>query len=116
MIFADPFSFFCGSIYLIYVSYLHLLYCLSVPCSLVGTCCERADLLALSYFVFLCYCHFPIWCHSLCVILDCVDSRSLPSSLLLYLKSPMLEHSLAKQISCQIYAYALFYFDGLFHT
>ena len=34
---------------------------LSVPCSLMVTCLERADLLALLYVVFLCFCHFSIW-------------------------------------------------------
>ena len=33
---------------------------MSVSCSLVVTCWERADLLTLLY-VFLCFCHFPIW-------------------------------------------------------
>ena len=30
--------------------------------------------------VFLCFCHFPIWCPGFCVVLDCIDSCSLPSS------------------------------------
>ena len=47
-------------LFLVYLCYAVL----SVPCSLVITCWERADL-ALGSFVccvFLCFCHFPIWC------------------------------------------------------
>ena len=32
---------------------------------------------------FLVLCHFPMWCPGAGVVLDCIDSRSLPSSLLL---------------------------------
>ena len=48
--------FFCGSFLLVM---LHVGVCcavVSVPCSLVVTCWERADLLAVVYVVF---CHFP---------------------------------------------------------
>ena len=31
--------------------------------------------------VFLCFCHFPIWCPGLGVVFDCIDSWSLPSFL-----------------------------------
>ena len=31
---------------------------------------------------FLCFCHFPIWCLGSGVVLDCIDSWALPSSLL----------------------------------
>ena len=41
--------FFCGSFLLVYAS----CWCVSVPCSLVVTCWERADLLAVVF------CHFP---------------------------------------------------------
>ena len=47
---------------------------LSVPCSLVVTCRRRADLLALLYDAFLCFCHFPIWCPGSGVVFDCMDS------------------------------------------
>ena len=48
--------FFCGSFLLVM---LHVGVCcdvVSVPCSLVVTCKERADLLAVMFVVF---CHFP---------------------------------------------------------
>ena len=32
--------------------------------------------------VFLCFCHFPIWCPGSGVVLYCIDSRSLPFPLL----------------------------------
>ena len=51
---------------------------LSVPCSIVIICWERADPLAF----FVVFCHFPIWGLGSDVVLDCIDSRSLPSSLL----------------------------------
>ena len=35
---------------------------LSVHYSLVVTCWERANLLALLCEVLLCFCHFPVWC------------------------------------------------------
>ena len=47
---------------------------LSVPCSLVVTCWERADLLALVYDVFLCFCHVQIWCSRSGVVFNCIDS------------------------------------------
>ena len=51
----------------------------SVPCSLVITCWERAGLLTLS--IFLCFSYFPIWCPASGVVLDCIDTWSLPSFL-----------------------------------
>ena len=45
---------------------------LSVPCSLVVTCWERADLLALLCVMFSCVCHFLIWCPGSGVVLDCI--------------------------------------------
>ena len=48
---------------------------LSVHCSLVVTCWERADLLALLYVMFfVCLRHFPMWCPGSGVVLDCIDS------------------------------------------
>ena len=32
--------------------------------------------------VFLCFCHFTMWCPGSDVVLDCIDSGSLPSFLL----------------------------------
>ena len=37
--------------------------------------------------VFLCFCHFPIWCFGSGMELDCIDSWSLPSFLLLQFSS-----------------------------
>ena len=38
---------------------------------------------SLVFDVFLCFCHFSMWCPVSGVVLDCIDSWSLPSSLLL---------------------------------
>ena len=46
---------------------------LSVPCSLLINCWERADLLALVCNVFLCFCHFAMWCPGSGVALNCID-------------------------------------------
>ena len=47
------------------------------------------------------FCHFPIWCH----VLDCIDSWSLLSSLLLTLKAPrkkcILKMSSAEVVCCK---------------
>ena len=51
---------------LVYVCFCYAV--LSVPGSLVITCWERADLLAL-----LCFCHFPIWYPGSNVVLDCIN-------------------------------------------
>ena len=54
-----------------------------VSCSVVVTCWERADRLAFLYVrCSFDFCHFPIRCPGSAVVLDCIDSRSLPSSLL----------------------------------
>ena len=58
---------------------LHVCLCyaaLSVPCNLVITCWEKASLLA----VFLCSCHYFIWCSGSGVVFICIDSWSVPSS------------------------------------
>ena len=47
---------------------------LSVPCSVVVTCWERADLLALLYLMFSGFCHFSIWCPRSDLVFDCIDS------------------------------------------
>ena len=46
----------------------------SVHRSLVVTCWERADLLALVCDVKLRFCHFPMWYPGSGVVLDCIDS------------------------------------------
>ena len=74
---------FCGS-FLLFMFDVVYHTVMSVPCSLVVTCWERADLLALLYVTYSCvFCHFPIWCPGLGVVFDCNDSQSLPSSLLI---------------------------------
>ena len=47
---------------------------LDVHCSLMVTCWERANLLALLYLILSCFCHFPMWCPGSGVVLDCIDS------------------------------------------
>ena len=59
---------------------------MSAYCSLVVTCWERADLLALFCVVFFClFGHFTIWCPGSGVVLDCIDFLTLPSFLLKFL-------------------------------
>ena len=55
----------------------------SVYCCLVVTCCVRGDLLALVCDVLLCFCYFPMWYLGSGVVLDCIDSWSVPFFLLL---------------------------------
>ena len=45
---------------------------LSVPCSLVVTCWEKADLLALLYVMV--FFSLPIWCPGSGVVFDCINS------------------------------------------
>ena len=47
---------------------------LSVPCLIVVAVWKKADLLALVCDVFVCVCHFPIWCTGSGVVFDCVYS------------------------------------------
>ena len=54
----------------------------SVPCSIVITCWEMVDLLGLLCVGLLLFCHFPVWCSGSVMVLDCIDSWSLPPSLL----------------------------------
>ena len=42
------------------------------------------SLALLCVMVFLCFCRFPIWCPGSGVILGCIDSTPLPSSLLCF--------------------------------
>ena len=49
---------------------------LSFPCSLVVTCWEKANLLALLYVIVSCVFFFPIWCPRAGVVFDCIDSLS----------------------------------------
>ena len=66
---------------MLFVFRMYLLHTvLSVPCSLLVNCCERADILALLCVMFLCsFVTFPYG--ALGVVLDCIDSLHLPSSL-----------------------------------
>ena len=70
-------------------SFVLFLYCLchafaSAHCCLVVTCWEKADLLALVCGVKLGGCYFPMWYPGSDVVLDCIDSWSLPPFLLSY--------------------------------
>ena len=53
-------SFMDNFLYLCFVFVCYTV--LSVDCSLVVTCWERADLLALLFVMFSYFCHIPIWC------------------------------------------------------
>ena len=60
-------------------SFLRLvfIFVMSVSCSLVVNCWERADLLAHLYLTFyFVFCPFPIWCPWSDVVPDCIDSCS----------------------------------------
>ena len=47
---------------------------LCVPCSLMITCWEWADLLALLCVMFTCvFCHFSIWCPASGMVLDFIS-------------------------------------------
>ena len=47
---------------------------LSVHCSLVVTCWERANLCALLCVMFIVFSHFSVWLPVSGVVLDCIDS------------------------------------------
>ena len=55
-----------------------------VPYSIVITCLENTDLLALLCVRFCCVCHFPIRCLRSGVLFDCIEFRSLPALLFSY--------------------------------
>ena len=57
---------------------------LSVHCSLVFTCWERADLLALLCVICFIVYLLQFWCPGSGVVLDCIDFLSFPSFLLFY--------------------------------
>ena len=54
----------------------------SVHCCLVVTCWERADLLAFVFMFSCVFVTFPLWYPGSGVVLDCIDTRSLPLFLL----------------------------------
>ena len=71
--------FFCGSL-LLFMFHVYLCYGV-LPCEhLVERCHPLSSLVC---HVFLCFCHFPIWCSVSGMVLDCIDFWSLPSSVLL---------------------------------
>ena len=72
--------FFYGP-FLLFLSCFVMLACASVCWCLVVTCWERADLLALVTL------SFPHWYPGSGVVLDCIDSWSLPSFLLSWRKT-----------------------------
>ena len=56
--------------------YLYFVFChafLTLYCSLVMTCWERANLLALLCVMFIVLFHFPVWCPGSGFVLDCID-------------------------------------------
>ena len=60
---------------LLFIFHVNLGYAvLSVICSLVMTCLERAELLALFCVVLSCiFCHIAIWCSGSGMVLDCIN-------------------------------------------
>ena len=68
----EGWSFFCGS-FLLFVFAFAI-----VSCLFLAALWSPVDSLVCD--VFLCFCHFPIRCPGSGVVLDCVDSRYLPSS------------------------------------
>ena len=74
---------FCGSYFLFMLSVRHVF--LFVHCWLVVTCWESADLFSLVCDVLLCFCQFPMWYPGSGVLLDCINSWSLPPFFLLFL-------------------------------
>ena len=65
--------FFCTS-FLLFVFRAYLSYCLVCSLQHCGHLLGKDwPLGSLVFDVFLCFCHFPIWCPGLGVILDCVD-------------------------------------------
>ena len=89
--------FFCGSFVLFMSCVCHAFP--SIHCCYVVTCWAWADLLALICDVKLCFCHFPMWYPRPDVVLDCIDSWSLPPFLLSKLKVRL--HSLIRVHTCQ---------------
>ena len=73
--------FFCGSFVLFMYCVCHAF--ASAHCCLVVTYWERADFLVLVCDLSLYFCQFPMWFPGSGVVLDCIDSRSLPPFLLL---------------------------------
>ena len=63
--------FFCGSFMLLMFRVCHAIL-LSLYCSLLVTCLERADLLALLYVVIIVFYHFPMGCPGSNVVLECI--------------------------------------------
>ena len=47
---------------------------LSVRCSHVVTCWEGLTSWLSCVWSFVVFCHFPVWCPGLGVVLDCIDS------------------------------------------
>ena len=98
----------------VFVSRLSLLYCLHVPYSLVVTGQVRVDLSALLWVLFPCvFWHFPIWCHSWEVILNCIDSWSLLSAvqtliISMYKKLLLILHVITKEIEYNIYHFHIY--------
>ena len=70
----DPFCFLCFMFVMLSYLFLAALYLVN--------CCERAGLGSFVCEVFLCFCHYPKCCPGSSLVFDCINSWSLPSSLL----------------------------------
>ena len=64
------------AVLLLWIFFVLCISCLSLSNRL--SCSLHSSLV---YDVFVCVCHSPIWCPWAGVVLDCIDSLSLPSSL-----------------------------------
>ena len=91
----------CCIYYIEVKQFMWILFCylcfttvLSVPCSFVTTCWQRADPLAVLRVMFLCFFDMPIRCLWSVVVLNCIDSWSLPSSILLSFPNIIISFSL----------------------
>ena len=73
-------------------------------CFHVVSCWKSADLLALVCDVKLCFCHFPMWYLWSSVVLDCIDSLSLPIFLL---KTYVSQYTCIKHICIAVLTHCL---------
>ena len=61
-------------LWIFFILCLYLLYCLVCVMQPCGHLLGKGWLLGSPVCdVFLCFCHFPIWCSRSCVVLDCID-------------------------------------------
>ena len=89
--FVDPFCYLCFTLTLLYCLFCSLQLCdhlLGKGWPLGDRACD----------VPLCFCHLPISCLGSCVVLDCIDSWSLPFSLLWFQFEPV--HEISNNVVC----------------